>query len=210
MKVLVGEDNAIFRNKVCSQMKQMDIGVSITETDNLHNVFSFMSRDKDLDFILLSFELLGSDWRHALKKLIMNAKNAKIVLIADNEDKDVINYVLESGAYGYIPKRYEAPIFTSALQLMIHGCQYIPPAFLKQGRVRTNPLECRLPDGKLLTNRQVEVLGHLGQGLSNKQIAYEMSVSEATVKLHINALLRNLGVDNRTQAVVSAQRFGFL
>ncbi|MBR7159355.1 MAG: response regulator transcription factor [Alphaproteobacteria bacterium] len=210
MKILIAENNDTFRKKVCDYVKHMDASIEITESNNLHNVFSLTGRNNNFDFLLLSFEMLGSEWRQRLKNILANAKSSKIVFIADNEDKDIINYILEAGCYGYIPKRYEAPIFTSALQLMINDCLYIPPAFLKKGRIATNPLECRLPDGKILTNRQVEVLGHLGKGLSNKQIAYEMSVSEATVKLHINALLKNLGADNRTQAVVSAQRFGFL
>ncbi len=210
MNILLAEDNNTFRKKICSQIKQMDNSINLIETDNLHNVFSLIAKNNDFDFILLSFEMLGSEWRHLLKSILSNAKNSKIVFTSDIEDKDIINYVLESGCYGYIPRRYDVAIFLSALQLMIHDCLYIPPAFLKSSNIKTNPLECRLPDGKVLTHRQVEVLGHLGKGLSNKQIAYEMSVSEATVKLHINALLRNLGVDNRTQAVVSAQRFGFI
>lgn len=75
-----------------------------------------------------------------------------------------------------------------------------------EGRI----LSHTLPDGKNLTFRQSEVLQHLSNGLSNKQIAYEMNVSEATVKLHINALLRHLHVENRTKAVVTAQRLGIL
>ena len=67
-----------------------------------------------------------------------------------------------------------------------------------------------LSNGKKLTTRQFEVLRYLAQGLSNKQIAYQMSVSEATVKLHINALLRAMGATNRTQAVIKAQKMGVI
>ena len=64
--------------------------------------------------------------------------------------------------------------------------------------------------GKTLTNRQQQVLGLVAQGMSNKQIAYEMGVSEATVKLHINALLRSVGATNRTQALIRAQQMGLI
>lgn len=96
------------------------------------------------------------------------------------------------------------------------GHSYVPPALLKglQSSVKAAEsgriLSSTLPDGKNLTTRQKEVLQYLSNGLSNKQIAYEMGVSEATVKLHINALLRHLHVENRTKAVVTAQRLGIL
>ena len=92
----------------------------------------------------------------------------------------------------------------------------MPPAVLKglkksaKAAGESRILSHTLPNGKNLTYRQSEVLQHLSNGLSNKQIAYEMNVSEATVKLHINALLRHLHVENRTKAVVTAQRLGIL
>ena len=211
MKILLADNLTPFRSKISSEIKQLKADIELHETDNLHSLFSLVSKNKDYDLILLSFELLGTEWRHALKKLLGNVKKGvKIAFIADSEDRDIISYLLESGGFGYIPRHYAPEVFMCAFQLMAHGCQYIPPAFLKKSQEKTKSDECRLPDGKLLTNRQREVLNFLGEGLSNKQIAYKMDVSEATVKLHINALLRNLDVDNRTQAVVSAQRFGFI
>jgi DNA-binding NarL/FixJ family response regulator len=96
-------------------------------------------------------------------------------------------------------------VLNSALGLVLNGGTYFPPSLLKQQT--SNTLSS---NGKHLTNRQMEVLKYLAQGLSNKQIAYQMNVSEATVKLHINALLRAVGATNRTQAVIKSQQLGIV
>ena len=121
-----------------------------------------------------------------------------------------IRKVLESGVCGYIPKRSDPKILNSALQLVLDGGTYIPPALIESGGTAQANGNGAKPKGKTLTNRQAQVLDLVAQGLSNKQIAYEMGVSEATVKLHINALLRSIGVTNRTQAVVTAQKMGLI
>ena len=102
-------------------------------------------------------------------------------------------------------KNIETKVLNSALGLVLNGGTYFPPTLINQTNDSTN-----LANGKKLTNRQFEVLRYLSQGLSNKQIAYQMNVSEATVKLHINALLRAVGATNRTQAVIKAQKMGVI
>ena len=96
----------------------------------------------------------------------------------------------------------------NALKLILEGGTYIPPALIENSNESTS--NNYRHNGKTLTNRQSQVLDLIAQGKSNKQIAYEMGVSEATVKLHINALLRSLKVNNRTQAVVTAQKLGLI
>ena len=113
---------------------------------------------------------------------------------------------LEKGASGYITKRAETKILSNALKLILDGGTYIPPVMLGKNLDDT-PAKGK---GKMLTNRQSQVLGLVAKGMSNKQIAYEMGVSEATVKLHINALLRAIGATNRTQAVIIAQKMGLI
>ena len=92
---------------------------------------------------------------------------------------------------------------TSALKLVLDGGTYVPSTLLNRNTDN-------MGKNKILTHRQNQVLGLVAQGMSNKQIAYEIGVSEATVKLHINALLRSVGATNRTQAVITAQKMGII
>lgn len=209
--LIIGEQPFIQKQRQHIDEVSKDMEMEHIETNNLHKAFSILMKNKDFDFVLADFSMLGKDWRHTLKNLLDETGKAKLIFVSDTEDKEIVNYLMLSGCYGFIPASYSDKIFTFALSLMLHGCEYIPPAFLYNRQSKMNsPTDYRLPDGKFLTPRQIQVLNLLGRGLSNKQIAYDMSVSEATVKLHINALLKNLDVDNRTQAVINAQRLGFL
>ena len=104
---------------------------------------------------------------------------------------------------GYIPRSTDLDLLKNAFFQILNGNSYIP-ASLKEAEPA-----CKM-DSKFLTNRQSQVLDLIAEGKSNKQIAYEMGVSEATVKLHINALLRSLKVSNRTEAVITAQKIGLI
>ena len=128
------------------------------------------------------------------------------MVISASENVHNIRESLEKGASGYITKRAETKILSNALKLILDGGTYIPPVMLGKNLDDT-PAKGK---GKMLTNRQSQVLGLVAKGMSNKQIAYEMGVSEATVKLHINALLRAIGATNRTQAVIIAQKMGLI
>ena len=119
-----------------------------------------------------------------------------------------IRKILSLGIKGYIPKRSDPKIMHNALKLILDGGTYIPPALIETSA--DSYKNSNNANGKTLTHRQSQVLDLIAQGKSNKQIAYEMGVSEATVKLHINALLRSLKVHNRTQAVITAQKMGII
>ena len=145
-----------------------------------------------------------------INKIKNLAPNTKIVAISSSEDTRNIKKILSCGVKGYIPKRSDSNILSGALKLILDGGTYIPPAMLDNGIDYNGSSHISNPLKKNLTNRQSQVLDLIAQGKSNKQIAYDMGVSEATVKLHINALLRSLKVNNRTQAVITAQKMGLI
>ena len=128
--------------------------------------------------------------------------------ISATEDVRTIRTVLSLGVKGYISKRADIKVFNNALKLVLDGGTYIPPYLIES--VSINKLSKESIGVKTLTARQAQVLDLIAQGKSNKQIAYDIGVSESTVKLHINALLRTLHVNNRTQAVVTAQKIGLI
>ena len=151
-------------------------------------------------------------WEEGLSQLKSKAPDSRFVVISASEDSRNIKKALELGISGYLPKRAETKMLTSALKLILDGGTYLPPSILEHANSGLFGDQSRdgKRKGKTLTPRQSEVLSYVAEGMSNKQIAYKMGVSEATVKLHINALLRAVGATNRTQAVIIAQKMGLI
>lgn len=211
MKILIADDHALFRDGLRMQLENIETETSFIETENFEKTIDVASKDSSIDLILLDLSMPGGSWEIELKKLLEQTDHAKIVILSATENHDSINHALKIGASGYIPKRSTSKLFINALKLILDGGIYLPPSVLCQTNKeskRNNSQE--LSNGKHLTVRQKEVLEELCYGHSNKQIAFTMSVSEATVKLHINALLRKLGANNRTQAVVIAHKKGLI
>lgn len=209
MKVLIADDHALFRDGLGMRLEQIDPGAIILQASGFSQVLKILEEEKKIDLIILDLDMPDMSWEEGLAEIRKKAENSRFVVISASEDVRNIRRVLESGVCGYIPKRSDPKILNSALQLILDGGTYIPPAVIESNSSST-PTNGGKPKGKTLTNRQAQVLDLVAQGMSNKQIAYEMGVSEATVKLHINALLRSIGVTNRTQAVVTAQKMGLI
>ena len=155
--------------------------------------------------IFVDLDMPDMKWENTIRQLKNIAPNTDIVVVSACEDMRQIMGILGMDIKGYIPKRTEPNIIQEALKKILSGEKYVPPAL-----ENTQCNGVSKVTGKMLTNRQSQVLDLMAEGKSNKQIAYEMGVSEATVKLHINALLRSLKVNNRTQAVVTAQKMGLI
>ena len=128
-----------------------------------------------------------------------------MVVVSANEDPTTIRRCIEFGASGFVPKSEPVENIRSAVRAVIGGEIWTPKDIdLTAGADRTtDDLLARL---STLTPQQVRVLMMLGEGLLNKQIAYKLGVSEATIKAHVSAILQKLGVDSRTQAVIAINK----
>lgn len=210
MKVLIADDHALFRDGLGMRLEQIDPEVVILQASSFTQALKIIDEEKKIDLVILDLDMPDMSWEEGLPEIKKKAENARFVVISASEDVRNIRKVLESGVCGYIPKRSDPKILNSALQLVLDGGTYIPPVVMEFGNNSMIGLNNSKPKGKTLTNRQSQVLDLVAQGMSNKQIAFAMGVSEATVKLHINALLRSIGVTNRTQAVVTAQKMGLI
>ena len=210
MKILIADDHALFRDGLAMRLEEIDPDVILLQAATFSQALKILDQEKKIDLAVLDLDMPDMPWEEGLNEMRRKAETARFVVVSASEDARNIRKVLESGVCGYIPKRSDPKILNSALQLVLDGGTYIPPAMIECGSTMPNNGNGAKPKGKTLTNRQAQVLDLVAQGLSNKQIAYEMGVSEATVKLHINALLRSIGVTNRTQAVVTAQKMGLI
>ena len=216
MKILIADRHTLFREGLRSQLQKFDAVRELQEIASFDDLKALAAKKQPFDLAFIDKETLGDDWQNDFKTLTGSMPKTRFIIMSESEDSRDISDSYDLGAAGYITKLSSDAQTIGALRAVMDGQTYVPPAILKGLRFADEKpragriLSPVLPDGKNLTSRQKEVLLHLSNGLSNKQIAYEMGVSEATVKLHINALLRHLHVENRTKAVVTAQRLGIL
>lgn len=211
MKVLIADDHALFRDGLSLNLERIDPQAVVFQAGSFSQALKILDDEKKLDLIIIDLDMPDMQWEEGLAELRKKSNGARYVVISATEDSRSIRKSLEQGISGYIPKRSDTKVLSGALKLILDGGTYFPPSVFETGSSSANSAQNgEKPKNKMLTNRQSEVLGLVAQGLSNKQIAYNMGVSEATVKLHINALLRSLGVTNRTQAVVTAQKMGLI
>ena len=208
MKILIADDHALFRDGLALRLEQIAPEATIIQASGFSQVLKIIRQDHDIEILILEVEMQDMPWLDSLKQIHETAPNIKIAVISAAEDSRTIRSILATGVKGYIPKRSEIKVVNNALKLILDGGTYIPPNLIDNAPV--NNLSGRSNGVKTLTNRQSQVLDLIAQGKSNKQIAYDMGVSESTVKLHINALLRSLHVNNRTQAVITAQKIGLI
>lgn len=208
MKILIADDHALFRDGLGLYLEKLEPDAVVLQASSYSQMFKLLSSDKKINFVFFDFEMADMPWHNVFEKLKETAPEVSFAIISGSEDSRTIKSILSSGAKGYLPKRLEAKVLNNALRLILDGGTYVPPNLIENhSQEMSNAKNSGI---KNLTNRQSQVLDLIAQGKSNKQIAFDMGVSESTVKLHINALLRSLHVSNRTQAVVTAQKLGII
>jgi len=212
MKILIADDHALFRDGLSLHLERLEPQAVIFQAGSFSQVMKIINDEKKLDLIIIDLDMPHMNWETALQEIMKKRGNARVAIISATEDTRSIRKAMEKGISGYIPKRADTKVLTGALKLIMDGGTYLPPSILDNGNINGVNMSSvsRSRNGKTLTNRQSQVLELVAQGMSNKQIAYEIGVSEATVKLHINALLRAVGATNRTQAVITAQKMGLI
>jgi DNA-binding NarL/FixJ family response regulator len=189
------------------EMKRADESVRLIIADD-HPLFRGALREAvsgEVDLILLDLTMPGVRGFSGLMYLRAQYPSVPIVVVSANDDPGVIRRCMDFGALGFIPKTLGIEAMRGAISRVFEGGVWTPPDVdLEVGSdAETADLLTRLTS---LTPQQVRVLMMLSEGLLNKQIAYELSVSEATVKAHVSAILQKLGVESRTQAVIAASK----
>ena len=208
MKVLIAEDHALFREALSGLLAQILTDVKIIEASTYQKIFSFLEQGENIDFFMLDIGLPDIKWEEGISKIRSLNPDVKIIIVSASDDSKTIRRASEYNIVGYISKSLSPQILSYALKIIFEGGTYAPISAVSPAEKSSPPAKQNLRHS--LTQRQEQVLRLVGEGKSNKQIAYEMHVSEATVKLHINALLRSLGAINRTQAVITAQKIGLI
>jgi DNA-binding NarL/FixJ family response regulator len=183
-------------------------GVVTLEARDAAETLALAAAHPDLDLILLDLAMPGMDGFAGLARLRELRPSVPVVVLSASESQADVRATLEGGAMGFVPKSSTAEVMLSALRLVFSGGVYVPPLVLdRAGPPGKAAGASPLGDDLGLTPRQLDVLALLGEGKANKEIAQALGLTEGTVKLHVSAILRALGVENRTQAVIAAERF---
>jgi DNA-binding NarL/FixJ family response regulator len=203
--LLIADDHPLFRGALREAVTGLFERVDIGEAGTFEEVTDLIERTADLDLILLDLSMPGARGFSGLMYLRAQYPELPLVVVSANDDPAVIRRCMEFGASGFIPKTLGIEALRSAIARVLQGEIWTPPDvdLARQADAETSAMIARL---STLTPQQVRVLMMLSGGLLNKQIAYELGVSEATVKAHVSAILQKLGVESRTQAVIAAGR----
>ena len=199
MAFLVVDDHALFREGICQVLSRME--VSILEASNCDQAIELVSANPDIDLVLLDLQLPGKHGFEALDELTASYPALPVVILSASNLQVDVECALDKGAVGFIHKDTTSEIMLNALRMVLAGGIYTPPNMLEhEALAQTN---VSIND---LTTRQLQVLSGLKNGHSNKLIASDLDLAEATVKMHITAIFKCLGVSNRTQAALEADK----
>ena len=201
--LLIADDHPLFRGALREAVAGLFGRAEVREAGTFEEVSELLEDGGEVDLILLDLSMPGVRGFSGLMYLRAQYPSLPIVVVSANDDRAVIRRCMEFGASGFIPKTLGTEAMRAAVARVLQGEVWTPPDvdITRPADAETAALIARL---STLTPQQVRVLMMLSGGLLNKQIAYELGVSEATVKAHVSAILQKLGVESRTQAVIAA------
>jgi DNA-binding NarL/FixJ family response regulator len=203
--LVIADDHPLFRGALREAVSGLFERVEIAEAGTFDEMSRMLDEGGEVDLILLDLSMPGVRGFSGLMFLRAQYPSVPVVVVSANDDPAVIRRCMDFGASGFIPKTLGIEELRGAVTKVLKGEVWTPPDVDLTGGTdaQSSALLARLAT---LTPQQVRVLMMLGEGLLNKQIAFKLGVSEATVKAHVSAILQKLGVDSRTQAVIAVGR----
>ena len=204
--IIIADDHPLFRAALRQAVSQAVPDAEVAEVESIKALQAEVERKPDADLVLLDLNMPGAHGFSGLVFMRGQYPGLPVVVVSGSEDLQVMRRSIDYGASGFIPKSAPLPEITDAIQAVLEGDMWLPEGVadkLEQMQAESTDFSDRLAS---LTPQQFRVLGMLAEGMLNKQIAYDLDVSEATIKAHITAVFRKLGVRNRTQAVIAIQQ----
>ena len=224
LNILLIDNHPLFVDGVKALLSQLRKHINVDVAYDFSNALSQLKNPPNYDLVILDFELPDTNNDSAIEYLLQSFSSISLVILSANENQSTILNAIKLGVLGYIPKSTRGQITLSALNLILAGGTYIPKTALSLEQsfegshsktinnlepsrsVRSNITNNEV--NELLTKRQITILSCLSEGLSNKHIARQLNIADGTVRVHMSTIYRVLGVENRTQAVVKANKLG--
>jgi DNA-binding NarL/FixJ family response regulator len=205
--IVIVDDHPLFRGALRQAIGSLMPRARVIESNGIEELNGTLTSERDVDLILLDLTMPGVQGFSGLIALRAQHPDVPVVIVSATEEALAIRRAMEFGASGFIPKSLDIDTIGTAIQVVLAGDTWTPPD-IDLSITEDKESADLIRRVSTLTPQQLRVLMMLSEGLLNKQIAYELSVSEATVKAHVSAILDKLGVDSRTQAVIAAARIG--
>lgn len=205
MRIVIADDHPLVRGALAQAVAGAAPGSTIVEAGDLEGVRTLLAAEEDVDLVLLDLALPDVRGFSGLVMLRAEYPGVPVVIVSGNAERGAVRRCLDFGAAGFIPKTADLETMRGAIRAVLAGDVWTPPDVdlaIPADR-ETEELVRRMAS---LTPQQVRVLMMVQSGLLNKQIAWELGVSEATIKAHVSAILTKLGVESRTQAVIAAAK----
>jgi len=201
--LLIADDHPLYRDALKGALRLKYHDIEIIETGDLNATVDAL-KDSDVDLLLLDLHMPGSSDLFGFLHIQKQFADLPIAVVSGTEDASLISKIVGLGAMGFIPKTASAEDINLAVNAMLEGDVWIPESLrLKIQDVDEN-FSKLAENVASLTPSQYKVLCYMRDGLLNKQIGYNLDIAEATVKAHVTAIFRKLGINNRTQAVLIA------
>lgn len=199
-KVLIADDHPLFRNALKQVIISQSLPMQVQESQDFNSTVEALNLDPDIDLLFLDLNMPGNQGLAGISTIRAQHPNTLIIVVSADEQEHTITKCVQLGASAYIPKSVDLSEISNAVNSVLAGEQWLPKDY--QLAEQEPSEKAFFKQLEHLTPHQLKVLGLIAEGLLNKQIAFELNISESTVKQHASAVLRKLGVYNRTQAGV--------
>lgn len=202
--ILIADDHPLFRDALQRAVLAALPQARVHNADSVHALLELIERFPDAELLLLDLHMPGARGYSALAHIRGQYPGLPTIVVSGHEEAQVARRALAHGASAYIPKSSAGTDIVAAIHAVLNGDVWLPSGLLG------GPAELKADEHAAaahiaaLTPQQFRVMSMTAEGLLNKQIAYELGVSEATVKAHMTAIMRKLGVNNRTQVAMLA------
>lgn len=207
MRLLIADDHKLLRDTLSSYLGQQD-DIEILTVGDINEARDAIKASPPFDLVLLDYGMPGMEALDGLRSILSEDSPPPVALISGMAPREVVERAFRMGVRGFLHKSMPATSLLNAIRFMLLGERFVPVDFIVGSEALTpHPLPAVATDasGLDLSKRELQVLTALCTGHTNKQIARDVGLSEATVKLHVKTLYRRLGASNRTQAAMIAR-----
>ncbi|QGM44265.1 response regulator [Methylocystis heyeri] len=207
MKLLIIDDHPVMREGLAALLRQVEPGAEILLAGESGQGLNIAEAHPDLDGVILDLSMPGIGGIETIQEFGRRRPQLPVIVLSSSEDPRDVRRAMAAGALGYVPKSAPPQTLLSALHFVLAGNLYVPTLLLSETGAATT--QTRTNAGSRLTERQIEVLTLVCEGLPNKEIGFRLGLSEKTVKAHVTSIFKTLNVVNRTQAIAVAKDLGF-